>query len=253
MLKRCSCCKKEKEVSNFLERGAYFGTNRIKYDSICHACYADKRRKARRKLREDKRCTDCKKSSVTYRCPSCQDLHIKANNKRRQIKKQKLVEDKGSLCAHCGLVSDIAEVYDFHHQDGIKEDTLSNLLNKRGSLDLLFKETEGCILLCGNCHHKLHFPDITNMESLNSSRSSRLKKKIKAIDYKGGVCSRCSAVVADSAFVFHHLDPKIKKYNPARVFQYSWEIIQEELDNCILLCDNCHRILHYEIDNKVEK
>lgn len=78
------------------------------------------------------------------------------------------------------------------------------------------------------------------------------KKKQKAVDYKGGVCSRCGYNTCIEALDFHHIDPNNKEFNISHAIRnsHSWERLKIELDKCILLCANCHRELHYTEKNK---
>lgn len=48
--------------------------------------------------------------------------------------------------------------------------------------------------------------------------------------------------------VFHHKDPKKKEYNiPEMVSnRLSLSKIKGEISKCVILCANCHRILHYD-------
>ena len=74
-----------------------------------------------------------------------------------------------------------------------------------------------------------------------------INRKLKAIDYKGGQCFDCKLQLQDShysVFEFHHLDPTSKEYNWTKLRLTSWQKITHELDKCILLCANCHRIRH---------
>jgi DNA-binding CsgD family transcriptional regulator len=68
--------------------------------------------------------------------------------------------------------------------------------------------------------------------------------KPKCVEYKGGKCIICNYNKCQGALEFHHLDPSIKDYNISRLWSYSWEIVEKELDKCVLLCANCHRELH---------
>ncbi len=66
----------------------------------------------------------------------------------------------------------------------------------------------------------------------------------------GGECEKCG----ESHFatlVFHHRDPEEKKFNMSfgkgGIWHYNTEgEILAEMKKCIMLCENCHRILHYE-------
>lgn len=76
-----------------------------------------------------------------------------------------------------------------------------------------------------------------------------IKRKIDAIIYKGSRCQRCHLHLSDSyyaVFEFHHHDPKAKESNWTKLRLKSWTAIKSELDKCILLCANCHRIVHSE-------
>ena len=46
---------------------------------------------------------------------------------------------------------------DFHHTDAAdKEATVSELVNGQNSLPVIVAEMQKCIVLCANCHRKLH-------------------------------------------------------------------------------------------------
>lgn len=92
-------------------------------------------------------------------------------------------------------------------------------------------------------------------ESVDLKRQVELTKKrvrenkVKAIRYCGGVCNSCgkghdgtNAVIFD----FHHLNPKDKKMKPTKALKMSWENIKKEIDKCVLLCSNCHRLEHQQ-------
>lgn len=75
----------------------------------------------------------------------------------------------------------------------------------------------------------------------------RRKVKQRAIEYLGGVCSRCGYGKCPAALEFHHVDPAEKDVNIAAMHR-TWESIKKELDRCVLLCSNCHREVHYELN-----
>ena len=76
-------------------------------------------------------------------------------------------------------------------------------------------------------------------------KNSDLKKK--AIDYLGGKCIDCSGVFEDCVYDFHHVDMSTKEGNPSYFLKGTskWERAKEELDKCVLLCANCHRVRHF--------
>jgi hypothetical protein len=76
-----------------------------------------------------------------------------------------------------------------------------------------------------------------------------IKRKIDAITYKGSKCQRCSLHLKDShyaVFEFHHSDRTGKESDWSKLRLKSWETVKKELDKCLLLCANCHRIIHSE-------
>lgn len=74
-----------------------------------------------------------------------------------------------------------------------------------------------------------------------------LKNKTKAVEHKGGCCSRCGYNKCLSALEFHHIDTKEKDANFNTMKYWCWERIEKELENCILVCSNCHREIHAEM------
>jgi hypothetical protein len=70
--------------------------------------------------------------------------------------------------------------------------------------------------------------------------------KTKAIQYLGNKCVDCGLehpTTHSSVFDFHHLHSK--DYDWTKLRLKSWSSITEELDKCVLLCANCHRLRHY--------
>jgi hypothetical protein len=127
----------------------------VKYDIMkkCRNCHTLK------KLDEY---FSCKKkngtSFLSQYCKTCKSLQ--ASLKKRALKK-KCIEYKGGKCMHCGLMTDHATVYDFHHLNPLQKDfTVSNYTDKKarnGVLDSILKaELDKCLLLCANCHRIEH-------------------------------------------------------------------------------------------------
>ena len=77
----------------------------------------------------------------------------------------------------------------------------------------------------------------------------RRKLKQMAVQYKGGKCQRCGYDKNIAALDFHHRDPTQKDFGIARNgHTMSWEKMKSELDKCDLVCANCHREIHSELD-----
>lgn len=88
---------------------------------------------------------------------------------------------------------------------------------------------------------------------LCKSHLRKLRRKERwelLIEKMGGCCQECKKEYHFSCYDFHHLDPSKKEYSIGSVLMnYKIEDIEKEVDKCILLCSNCHRIIHYKIKN----
>jgi hypothetical protein len=80
----------------------------------------------------------------------------------------------------------------------------------------------------------------------NNQAVERQKKfKQQCIDYKGGKCVSCGYKKCNNVLEFHHLDPSKKEFSIAQARLTSFnEEVKRELDNCALVCANCHREIH---------
>lgn len=70
----------------------------------------------------------------------------------------------------------------------------------------------------------------------------RLKKRMLYV--MGDKCQVCGYDKCQAALEFHHINPKEKEFNMARIYPKNWNKIIKELKKCTLLCANCHRELH---------
>jgi len=91
---------------------------------------------------------------------------------------------------------------------------------------------------CKGCSNKYHTKRVREV-------------KMRMVEYKGGECVDCTLKLEDShyaVFEFHHLDPNEKDINFSKIKYQKWEKIKEELDKCVCLCANCHRLRHAKIE-----
>jgi len=68
--------------------------------------------------------------------------------------------------------------------------------------------------------------------------------KDRAIALLGGVCFDCKQGWHRNVFDFHHEDMDNKDELLSSLWPKSWDKIEAELNKCILLCANCHRMRH---------
>ena len=65
-------------------------------------------------------------------------------------------------------------------------------------------------------------------------------------------CSSCGEYHPACCMDYHHLDPSIKeKQISSMLSANSWKKIEEEIAKCVLLCSNCHRKIHNNLQSLV--
>ena len=80
----------------------------------------------------------------------------------------------------------------------------------------------------------------------------RDERKRRAVEYLGGKCADCGYQTDFmTVYDFHHKEERIGKKEISYLItaNVGWEKMQKELDKCLLLCANCHRIRH-ELEHK---
>lgn len=83
---------------------------------------------------------------------------LKQQDRRKEIKEY--IDGFKTKCTVCGE-TDIA-CLDFHHIDkDEKGDDLPNAIKNKWSNNRISKEMEKCVVLCSNCHRKLHYYDLS--------------------------------------------------------------------------------------------
>ncbi|WP_409559591.1 HNH endonuclease [Escherichia coli] len=85
--------------------------------------------------------------------------------------------------------------------------------------------------ICGACHNKY------------TTELGQHKKKY-ARDKLGGKCAACGFNQYEESLDIHHLDPAIKDKNYGSMRGWSLARIDKEIENCVLLCKNCHCAFH---------
>lgn len=97
---------------------------------------------------------------------------------------------------------------------------------------------------CKQCEQEMYYKDKAK-DILEQSK----QLKLKYAKYLGGKCQRCEIPITEDNYVifdFHHLDPSTKEFNISSIHFTDEDKIKSEVDKCILLCSNCHRLEHFE-------
>jgi len=79
-------------------------------------------------------------------------------------------------------------------------------------------------------------------------RQQRVEEGIKLL---GGCCSSCKQIFPPYVYDFHHKDPTKKELTLSENMLISEERFQAEINKCVLLCANCHRIEHNKDYNAI--
>lgn len=61
---------------------------------------------------------------------------------------------------------------------------------------------------------------------------------------RGSKCEICGFDKNLACLDFHHKDPRQKKFGIAKGHGYSIDAVREEASKCILVCKNCHALIH---------
>jgi hypothetical protein len=134
-MKRCSSCKTDKPLTEFNRKRK----NKDGLQSLCKSCNRTRSKRYYAENREHHK-----------------RVILERNTEARKAKQEFIAQFKaGKKCYYCP--EDTACCLDFHHLDpSTKEFNISQMLHDGCSFKRLLKEIGKCLLLCSNCHRKLH-------------------------------------------------------------------------------------------------
>lgn len=76
------------------------------------------------------------------------------------------------------------------------------------------------------------------------NKQIRLDRRTEAYKILGNKCSVCDYNKCMNALDIHHRDGNDKKLTFANSWGLNWQLLEEELKKCVLLCCRCHREVH---------
>ena len=94
--------------------------------------------------------------------------------------------------------------------------------------------------------------DLTKKRAYDSAWQLRKKRsrKEKLVSLLGGECSRCGYNKCLGALEFHHINPSEKSFaiSSGVGLNRPYNLLVEEIKKCELICSNCHKEQHYQLD-----
>jgi len=86
-----------------------------------------------------------------------------------------------------------------------------------------------------------------DLQCYSKQKERGLARKLKLVKEAGGKCSICGYSKNLSALIFHHPDPKRKKFklDMRSLSNRTLGSVLSERRKCLLLCHNCHAELHH--------
>lgn len=142
-------------------------------------------------------------------------------------------------------------VLDFHHTNpSDKEMAIGTMITYGYGTEKLGREIAKCDVLCANCHRKQHADDSDTGSArgpiTDRTNGSALRSWLRQYKRTAGGCRRCPED-DPSCLVFHHSGDE-KRDTIANLVSdgYPKAEIRAEIENCELLCANCHRREHFE-------
>jgi predicted HNH restriction endonuclease len=70
------------------------------------------------------------------------------------------------------------------------------------------------------------------------------ERKKKLVELFGNKCSMCKESFPPCCYDFHHLNPSEKETKISQLIHLSSDKLAVEIKKCIMVCSNCHRIIH---------
>lgn len=245
-------------VSLGYENGCY-RKDRNGYYSYCRDCVA---------LKDFEKRLNFKKNAVNYRGGSCSKCGYNKNvavldfhhldSSQKEIQPSRLVSKSWEYAKKeldkCVVLCTNCHREEHHRLDTNKKlsnDFANNLTTSLSDKILTGKNTgERSCLTCDIVLTEDNMavgPHKVRCKSCYSKKiiENTVEAKQRAVDYMGGCCSVCGYDKCIRAIEFHHLDPSLKTENYEKRFKnWGFERQKKELENCIIVCSNCHREIH---------
>ena len=81
-------------------------------------------------------------------------------------------------------------------------------------------------------------------KELKQARTTKNKQYVLGL--KSKPCSCCGGLFAPQIMEFHHIDGS-PEARVGHLYGNSLKRLQEEIDKCVLVCPNCHAMIHADL------
>jgi hypothetical protein len=175
---------------------------------------------------------------------------MSSKHMRRVVELYKLKQSRGGKCIDCGETN--LCLLEFDHQED-KSNVIMNM-----PIDEMKIEADKCVMRCTLCHAaKSHAEDYNNTRVITQvsenpvnvfNRSLRAIRREYVASIKAGVgkCQKCERECNGDPhlFDFDHVSQEGKVKGIAWYVSHgsSTELINAEIQKCVLLCRNCHAL-----------
>lgn len=100
---------------------------------------------------------------------------------------------------------------------------------------------------CKECYNKAQkeYREKNEFYKTDYQKSRTHANKMKAVEMFGNRCRDCNQSFPAYVYDFHHIFPHEKEISPNKLMSRTWDRVLVELNKCVMLCANCHRIRHH--------
>lgn len=144
---------------------------------------------------------------------------------------------------------------------GCSQSTVKHFIKKFGLLKPKNKKeeiTEATIKVCSKCKLEKSASDFYFRKERKNELTGYCKScnsndvvkrmqstKFRLVELKGGKCQICSFSEYIGALDFHHVLPDTKDDGVSRLIRGKLnQKVIDEVNKCVLVCSNCHRMIH---------
>ncbi len=101
--------------------------------------------------------------------------------------------------------------------------------------------------ICSREKHKSLYSQKYSVKYNIRNNERRIKHLNLINEYKKNLsCVKCGEQ-ENICLEFHHLNPEKKEFTIGSAVSRSWDVIEKELQKCVILCSNCHKKVHAKI------